>query len=76
MQSFDSNVFGDGALLGCDFVGEVLELGSDVTRLAKGDVVAGLVWGGKLALNPGSPQDSPPRRRSEGVGRIQPVLSR
>lgn len=50
MQSFDSNAFGDGAVLGCDFVGEVIELGSDVARLSKGDIVAGLVWGGKSSL--------------------------
>lgn len=46
MQSFDGNAFGDGAVLGCDFVGEIVEL-SSVTRYAKGDTVAGLVWGGK-----------------------------
>lgn len=38
-------------MLGCDFVGEVTELGSGVTRLAKGDVVAGLIWGGKYHLS-------------------------
>ncbi|KAL4948764.1 putative zinc-binding dehydrogenase family oxidoreductase [Aspergillus filifer] len=48
VQSFDSNTFGDGAVLGCDFVGEVIELGSNVTRLSKGDVIAGLVWGGEV----------------------------
>lgn len=48
VQAFDSNAFGDGAVLGCDFVGEVVELGSEATRLAKGDIVAGLVWGGKF----------------------------
>ncbi|KAL4933019.1 zinc-binding alcohol dehydrogenase family protein [Aspergillus undulatus] len=48
VQSFDSNAFGDGAVLGCDFAGEVVELGSNVTRLAKGDVVSGLVWGGEV----------------------------
>lgn len=47
MQSFDGNAFGDGTVLGCDFVGEVVEVGSAVTRLAKGDIVSGLVWGGK-----------------------------
>ncbi|PWY96196.1 putative zinc-binding dehydrogenase family oxidoreductase [Aspergillus sclerotioniger CBS 115572] len=47
VQAFDSNVFGEGAVLGCAFVGEVIELGSDVTRLAEGDVAAGLVWGGE-----------------------------
>lgn len=48
MQSFDSNAFGEGAVLGCDFVGEVIELGSKVTRLAKGEIIAGLVWGGEV----------------------------
>ena len=46
VQSFDSKAFGDGAVYGCDFVGKVVELGAKVTRLAAGDVVAGLVWGG------------------------------
>ncbi|KAL4952212.1 hypothetical protein BDW69DRAFT_168303 [Aspergillus filifer] len=48
VQSFDSNAFGDGTVLGCDFVGEVVELGSGVTRLAKGDIVSGLIWGGEI----------------------------
>lgn len=47
MQSLDSNAFGDGAVLGCDFVGTVTDTGKDVTRAANGDVVAGLIWGGK-----------------------------
>lgn len=47
VQAIDSNAFGDGAVLGCDFVGEVVELGDSVTRLVKGDVVAGLIWGGE-----------------------------
>ncbi|OJJ79071.1 zinc-binding alcohol dehydrogenase family protein [Aspergillus glaucus CBS 516.65] len=48
VQAFDSNAFGDGAVLGCDFVGEVVELGNGVTRYVKGDVIAGLVWGGEI----------------------------
>ncbi|KAL2842571.1 putative zinc-binding dehydrogenase family oxidoreductase [Aspergillus pseudoustus] len=48
VQSFDNNAFGDGALLGCDFVGEVVELGSKVTRYALGDIIAGLIWGGEI----------------------------
>ncbi|KAL5360308.1 hypothetical protein BJX96DRAFT_175169 [Aspergillus floccosus] len=48
LQAFDSNAFGDGAVLGCDFVGEVVELGRSASRLAKGDIVAGLVWGGEI----------------------------
>lgn len=48
VQSFDSKAFGDGAVYGCDFVGEVVEIGEKVTRLAVGDVVAALVWGGEI----------------------------
>lgn len=48
MQAFDANAFGDGSILGCDFVGTVEETGSKVSRLAKGDVVAGLIWGGEF----------------------------
>jgi NADPH:quinone reductase-like Zn-dependent oxidoreductase len=44
----DSNRFGDGAILGCDFVGVVEEVGKDVTRRRQGDVIAGLVRGGDL----------------------------
>ncbi|KAL1963528.1 hypothetical protein VTN77DRAFT_8109 [Rasamsonia byssochlamydoides] len=46
--SFDNNGFGDGAILGCDFAGSVEETGSDVSCVAKGDVVAGLIWGGEI----------------------------
>lgn len=35
-------------MLGCDFVGECVELGSSVRRYKKGDILAGLIWGGKL----------------------------
>ncbi|KAJ5578473.1 uncharacterized protein N7459_007437, partial [Penicillium hispanicum] len=42
------NAFGDRAVFGYDFVGELTELGSGVTRLAKGDLVVGLIWGGEL----------------------------
>ncbi|KAJ5087175.1 zinc-binding dehydrogenase family oxidoreductase [Penicillium angulare] len=48
VQAFDNNAFGDGAVLGCDFVGEVVQLGSQVTELTKGDIVAGLIWGGEI----------------------------
>ncbi|RMJ14715.1 hypothetical protein CDV36_005615 [Fusarium kuroshium] len=47
VQSFDGNAFGDGAVLGCDFVGVVEEVGPDVTGITKGTVVAGLIWGGE-----------------------------
>ncbi|KAJ4982630.1 hypothetical protein SVAN01_11880 [Stagonosporopsis vannaccii] len=48
VQSLDSNAFGDGAVLGCDFVGTVEDVGGEVTKAAKGDVIAGLVWGGEI----------------------------
>ncbi|KAH6618425.1 hypothetical protein C7974DRAFT_30314 [Boeremia exigua] len=48
VQCLDSNAFGDGAVLGCDFVGPVEDVGEEVTKAAKGDVVAGLVWGGEI----------------------------
>ncbi|KAK2673995.1 Tetrahydrofolate dehydrogenase/cyclohydrolase [Fusarium oxysporum f. sp. vasinfectum] len=48
VQSFDSNAFGDGAILGCDFVGVVEEIGPNVTRIAKGTTIAGLIWGGDI----------------------------
>ncbi|KAL1989491.1 hypothetical protein VTN49DRAFT_6688 [Thermomyces lanuginosus] len=48
VQSFDAKVFGAGAILGCDFYGVVEKLGPGVTRVAKGDVVAGLIWGGEI----------------------------
>lgn len=35
-------------MLGCDFVGTVEQLGSKVKRLKEGDVIAGLIWGGKF----------------------------
>jgi NADPH:quinone reductase-like Zn-dependent oxidoreductase len=50
VQSFDGNAFGDGAILGCDFAGEVVETGSEATSLQKGDIIAGLVWGGELEI--------------------------
>ncbi|RAH46735.1 zinc-binding alcohol dehydrogenase family protein [Aspergillus brunneoviolaceus CBS 621.78] len=48
IQALDGKAFGDGAVLGCDFVGEVVALGDAVTRFAKGDVVAALIWGGEI----------------------------
>lgn len=44
---FSSNASGHEAVLGCDFVGEVTKLEDTVTRLDKGDTVAGLIWGGE-----------------------------
>ncbi|KAJ3527772.1 hypothetical protein NM208_g10540 [Fusarium decemcellulare] len=46
---FDNNIFGDGAVLGCDFTGTVEAVGSAVTRLKIGDTIAGLIWGGEIA---------------------------
>ncbi|KAI9367068.1 hypothetical protein BJX61DRAFT_547853, partial [Aspergillus egyptiacus] len=45
--ALDSNAFGDGALLGCDFAGTVVEVHSSVSRLRAGDKIAGFVWGGE-----------------------------
>lgn len=36
------------SLIGCDFVGEVVSLGSENAKLEVGDQVAGLIWGGKM----------------------------
>ncbi|OAL46974.1 GroES-like protein [Pyrenochaeta sp. DS3sAY3a] len=47
VQSLDSNAFGDGSIFGCDFVGTVKQKGDKVTTVSKGDVIAGLVWGGE-----------------------------
>lgn len=35
-----------GSIVGCDFAGEVVEVGSEVTSLSKNDLVAGCVHGG------------------------------
>jgi len=48
IQAFDTKALGDGAVLGCDFVGSVEKIGSKVTRLKKGQVIAGLIWGGEI----------------------------
>ncbi|EON66283.1 hypothetical protein W97_05676 [Coniosporium apollinis CBS 100218] len=45
VQSFDSKTFGEGAVYGCDFVGKAVQLGSEVTRVEEGDVIAGEVPG-------------------------------
>ncbi|KAK1634532.1 chaperonin 10-like protein [Colletotrichum phormii] len=47
VQSLDGNAFGDGAVLGCDFVGTVEAVGDKCSKLSKGDTVAGLIWGGQ-----------------------------
>lgn len=48
MQSLDSNAFGDGTVLGCDFVGTVQQTGQNVTQAKKGDTIAALIWGGEV----------------------------
>ncbi|KAM5344922.1 hypothetical protein ACJ41O_010784 [Fusarium nematophilum] len=50
VQSFDSHAFGDGSVLGCDFVGVVEATGPNVTRISKGTTIAGLIWGGETKL--------------------------
>lgn len=48
VQSFDSNAFGDGAVLGCDFVGVVEASGRGAGRDIVSKTVAGLIWGGEI----------------------------
>jgi NADPH:quinone reductase-like Zn-dependent oxidoreductase len=48
VQSLDNNAFGDGTVLGCDFVGKVEQVGKDVSRHKKGDTIAALIWGGEV----------------------------
>lgn len=48
VQAFDANVFGDSAVLGCDFAGTVEKVDDTVKKVSKGDQVAGLIWGGEL----------------------------
>ncbi|KAJ8111687.1 hypothetical protein OPT61_g5772 [Boeremia exigua] len=47
VQSLDANAFGDGTVLGCDFVGKIEEVGKSVSRYKKGDTIAALIWGGE-----------------------------
>ncbi|KAF4831714.1 Trans-enoyl reductase ACTTS2 [Colletotrichum siamense] len=46
--ALDVNAFGDGAVLGCDFAGEVVEAHPSVTKFAKGSGIAGFIWGGEI----------------------------
>ncbi|KAM0343273.1 hypothetical protein ACHAPU_008723 [Fusarium lateritium] len=48
VQAFDLNLFGNGAVLGCDFTGTVERLGKDASKVAEGDTIAGLLWGGEV----------------------------
>ncbi|KAI8285903.1 hypothetical protein K4K56_009078 [Colletotrichum sp. SAR 10_98] len=47
--ALDVNAFGDGAVLGCDFAGEVVEAHPSVTKFAKGSGIAGFIWGGEIS---------------------------
>ncbi|KAH7267441.1 chaperonin 10-like protein [Fusarium redolens] len=47
-MAFDLNLFGNGAVLGCDFTGKVERLGKEVSKIAEGDTIAGLLWGGEV----------------------------
>ncbi|KAH7245031.1 chaperonin 10-like protein [Fusarium tricinctum] len=46
--ALDVNAFGDGAVLGCDFSGTVLDVHPSVSKLKNGDSIAGFVWGGEI----------------------------
>ncbi|KAF0325747.1 zinc-binding oxidoreductase [Colletotrichum asianum] len=46
--ALDVNAFGDGAVLGCDFAGEVVEAHPSVTKFANGSEIAGFIWGGEI----------------------------
>ncbi|KAI8300583.1 Trans-enoyl reductase ACTTS2 [Colletotrichum sp. SAR11_240] len=46
--ALDVNAFGGGAVLGCDFAGEVVEAHPSVTKFAKGSRIAGFIWGGEI----------------------------
>lgn len=54
VQCYDLALFGDDAVLGCDFTGTVVELGEGASRYKVGDEVAGLIWGGTFYLLAGS----------------------
>ncbi|KAF5553201.1 toxD [Fusarium napiforme] len=46
--ALDVNAFGDGAVLGCDFAGKVVDAHSTVTKVKPGGSIAGFVWGGEI----------------------------
>ncbi|KAI8217754.1 hypothetical protein K4K54_008873 [Colletotrichum sp. SAR 10_86] len=48
VQALDRNAFGEGAVLGCDFVGTVEETGDQARKFNKGDLVAGFFWGDEI----------------------------
>lgn len=43
---FDSGEFSDGSVLGCDFVGTVEKVGSNVSLVKPGDIIGGMIYGG------------------------------
>jgi NADPH:quinone reductase-like Zn-dependent oxidoreductase len=47
VRSFDSGESKEGCILGCDFVGKVEAIGNSVSRLQPGDIISGLICGGK-----------------------------
>ncbi|KAL4871407.1 hypothetical protein BDV12DRAFT_183790 [Aspergillus spectabilis] len=48
VKSLDRNAYGPGAVLGCDFVGDVVDIGSNAKKVKRGDVIAGLIRGGEI----------------------------
>ncbi|KAL5590311.1 hypothetical protein FOBRF1_013868 [Fusarium oxysporum] len=46
--ALDVDAFGDDAVLGCDFAGQVVDAHSTVTKLKPGHSIAGFVWGGEI----------------------------
>lgn len=48
MQSLNTKTFDDGAVLGCDFIGTVEQLGPGASRFSQVDTIAGLIWGGEI----------------------------
>ncbi|CAG8301831.1 unnamed protein product [Penicillium salamii] len=43
--AFDLHAFGDDAVLGCEFVGTIVQVHPSVSKLAVGDRIAALIWG-------------------------------
>ncbi|KAF5003151.1 hypothetical protein FDECE_10296 [Fusarium decemcellulare] len=49
--AYDLWAFGDGAVLGCDFAGQVFKTHPSATRYKVGDTIAGFVWGDRYFLD-------------------------
>lgn len=47
MENLDAGKSVEGTVLGCDFVGYVESIGSRVSKLKEGDLIAGLIAGGR-----------------------------